>query len=237
MIRTPRKKFSNRRYLSQGDCCSRGFPPVAAGVRGRAGLESQVGGRARSSGSPGPAASAAPGSPGGVARQPGSSRRHNPAVPDGGSRRRAVRTMCGRGPLCRSGPSARPAKQVLLSALYRVLPSVSVVGRPRAVAGPVSVQLGMLMAVRPCRPISWGVAMRRRCLRYLPICLTLLGTRLLVMGLLRFLRFRRLRQSQSATEVLLRGCVLRWPVYALRLTACAWRRLPRPVPAHWLSTA
>ena len=34
-----------------------------------------------------------------------------------------------------SGPSARPAKQVLLSALYRVLPSVSVVGRPRAVAG------------------------------------------------------------------------------------------------------
>ena len=54
-------------------------------------------------------------------------------------------------------------------------------------------QLGMLMAVRPCRPISQSVATRRRCLRDLPICLTLLETRLLVMGLLRFLRFRRLR--------------------------------------------
>ena len=90
MIRTPRKKFSNRRYLSEGGCCSRGFPPVAAMVRGRAAPESQVGGRTRSSGSPGPAASAAPGSPDGVARQPGSSRRHHLAVPDSGSRRRAV---------------------------------------------------------------------------------------------------------------------------------------------------
>ena len=71
MIRTPRKIVSNRRYLSEGDCCSRGFPPVAAGVRGRAGLESKGGGRTRSSGSSGPAALAAPGSPGVVASQAG----------------------------------------------------------------------------------------------------------------------------------------------------------------------